>query len=578
MGSEAEHWTEIYANTHERRLQESLARARAELVDTYKAKEVYVKYLSETYKLQQEELTKAQKAVLEYDEKRGGRQGASIDDDAKLLSVIATAGNTVADAAGAAAQRKFEVEALVTSRYNLSDAQSSAIGKVSDYFSKQVLMSAFKTEADILRSVDTALGQIPDGTFASGADASKTALTQLYSRIDKELSNSSVYAANPDAKHKLRAKLSAKLGVDAKYYENAEVDRDKRIDIEEAKRTVSDTGTDTSLKAAALAEQLLGKNADKIPSSQKEVLDKFLTNYSGDYFDVIKEGGTIEEAKRTVKEQITDETEKERFDDEFEQARLILAEYGDQDIQKFFDPAYVNSYSRAVKLGEELDETTKDFTKTAQELKNIPTEEEIRKRGLEIYKPISPGIGKRTKEAGVQLEDRAATLRIAKIPQTDEDLMASRMLEGSPQLPDEQKILAAASLGAVRALNRGWKPQEKYEAIVGQAGEFEGSMTVDDYKKLGTTPAASLGYRLYSNVKDKQLRDLNPKSLVKYASDLAGGDVALRDEVLQEFYKHITHDMRGVNVQKTQEDVKKFESPKKNDIDKASAKDYDGVF
>jgi hypothetical protein len=145
------------------------------------------------------------------------------------------------------------------------------------------------------------------------------------------------------------------------------------------------------------------------------------------------------------------------------------------------------------------------------------------------------------------------------MPQSDEDLMASRILDKTPQLPDEKRITAAAAAAAVRELDKGWNP-DKYKA--GKGGDFEGSMSPEEFEALGIGPAGKLGYRLYSNVKEKQLRDTSAKGIVKYASDLAGGDVGLRDAVLQEYYKHSGFDRRGTKVMKAKVDVQKTEEPK----------------
>jgi hypothetical protein len=141
---------------------------------------------------------------------------------------------------------------------------------------------------------------------------------------------------------------------------------------------------------------------------------------------------------------------------------------------------------------------------------------------------------------------------------SDEDLMASRLMERAPQLPDDQRILAGASAAAVRALDEGWTP-ERYKA--GRSSDFAGDMSVEEIEAMKIGPASKMGYRLYSNVKEKQLRDVSPKGIVQYASDLAGGDAGLRDAVLQEYYKFSGYDMRGTRVQKAKEAVPKAEVP-----------------
>ena len=168
MGSQAQNYTDIYLSTHEARLQASIERARAELVDKYNANSTYLKYIDEQITLYEKELTKIQETSAKYAEARGGRLGVSADDTAKLLGVIATAGNTIADATGDAAQRKLDSEAAVEGRYRLSGEQSNAIGSVGEFITNKSDLGGKTTAADIERVIDTALAQIGGGTFAPG--------------------------------------------------------------------------------------------------------------------------------------------------------------------------------------------------------------------------------------------------------------------------------------------------------------------------------------------------------------------------------------------------------------------------
>lgn len=562
MGTQADYWTDVYATTHEQRLAQSMQFAREELVAKYGAAETYAKYQQDLLKMYEEELGKAQRALLEYDEKRGGKQG-SIDDTAKLLGVMADAGNTVARETGEAAQRKLEAAAGVQSRYRMTSGQSSAVGSAGDKIATTV-DATYRVPGDIDRAVTTALGSIPDGTFPAGTDASKTGAAELFTRMDAELRrrSPSVYGADPTAPDRLKDAIATKLGVDAKYTNRAEVKSDEDIAIAQEQRTVGVTGTGTSAQAAKMAKELIEGKVERLTDEQKKDFAAFQENYGGKYFDLLKEGATIGEAKAAIKADL-DRDKAAEFEASFEKARTALAEGGDQDLQKFFDPAYVGAYSRAVKLGSITDTARADFAGAVQALRSPPTEEAARRRGAEIYEPISPGVGRRTREATSRLEERAATSRMTGVPMSDEDLMASRILERAPQLPDDQRILAGASAGAIRALDEGWTP-DKFKS--GKAGDFDGKMSVEDFEALGMGPATSIGYRLYSNVKEKQLRDVSPKGLVQYASDLAGGDLGLRDAVLQEYYKFAGYDMRGTKVMKAKEDVQKAETPEVTSI------------
>lgn len=555
MGSQADYWTDIYARTHEQRLAQSMQFARDELAAKYGAAQTYAQYQQDLLKMYEEELTKAQKALLEYDEKRGGKQG-SVDDTAKLLAVMADAGNTIARETGEAAQRRLEAEASVEGRYRLSSEQSNAIGRAGDYFGK-VDVASITTSPDVQRNIDAAIAEIGPGSFASGTDAAKTGTAELYARLNSALSSNSAYNSDPSLKKYLAEKVAQKMGTNSAFILRTTVDADKASAVTSAKTEAGKTGTGTSAEAAKIAKDLIGKKLQMMSPEQIAAFSKFQEKYGGMYFDLIKEGATIGEAKAQIKEGL-DATGAEEFEKSFESARTALAEGGDQDIQKFFDPAYVGAYSRSIKLGSATTKAREDFAGAVEALKTPPTEEDARRRGAQIYEPISPGVGRRTREATSRLEERAQTSRITGLPMSDEDYMASRILSTAPQLPDEERIIAGASAAAIRALNKGWTPDEGRAA---RASVDAGQMTIEEFEALGMGgPASPLGYRLYSNVKEKQLRDTSPKGIVRYASDLAGGDQGLRDAVLQEYYKHAGYEMRGTTVVKAKADVEKAET------------------
>lgn len=560
MGSQAEHWTDVYANGHKERLAQSMEFARKELADKYGAAETRAKYMKDLVAMYDKALTDAQKALVDYETSQG-RAGkdpaANADATARLLGVIAQAGGDIAAETGRAAQRKLEAEGVVEGRYRLSTGQSSAVGNAGDKIATSV-DATYRTSADIDRAVGTALGSIPDGTFAPGTDASKTAAAELFGRLDAELKRTSptVYGADATAPDRLKAAIAAKTGVAALFTDRAEVADDKDVSIVKARKTAGATGTGTSAQAARLAKEALDKIGVPISDAGSDALGKFAQ--SGQYFDLIAGGATIAEAKEAIKEKM-DPAAAAAFEKSFEDTRGALSTSRDFDQAKLFDPTFVNIYSRSVKSGTALTGAQKEFSKAVDALSSPPTEEAVRRRGVEIYEPVSPGFRKRSKEAGVRLEERAQTARITGMPQSDEDLMASRILDKTPQLPDEKRITAGAAAAAVRELDKGWNP-EKYKA--GKGGDFEGSMSPEEFEALGIGPAGKLGYRLYSNVKEKQLRDTSPKGIVQYASDLAGGDVGLRDAVLQEYYKHSGYDRRGTKVMKAKVDVQKTEEPK----------------
>lgn len=561
MGTQAEHWTDIYATTHEQRLAQSLQFAREELAAKYGAAETRAKYLKDLVAMHDKALTDAQKALVDYEQARGRKSTdpqAAADAAARLLGVMAQAGGDIAAETGKAAQRKLEAGAAVESRYRPTAAQASAIGAVSDTISNKNIY-AVTNPTDMSRIIRESINEsIAAGVFAPGADSSKTAAADLFSTIDTQLQNSTVYQQNKAAiQAQMKSDIAAKVGVDPRYTVRDEVDTDRELDIVTEKEEVGKTGTGTSAEAARLAKKKLEEIGQLISDAGSEAIAKF--EQSGKYFDLIANGATIDEAKAAIKEGMKTDEEKAAFEKSFEDTRRALSTSRDFDQAKLFDPTFVNVYSRSVRAGRALTGSQAAFGEAVQALSEVPTEEAARARGAEIYEPISPGLRARSREATTRLEERAQTSRVTGRPMSDEDLMASRLMERAPQLPDEQRILAGASAAAVRALDEGWNP-EKYKA--GRAADYGGVMSVEEFEALGVGPAAKMGYRLYSNIKDKQLRDVSPKGIVQYASDLAGGDAGLRDAVLQEYYKFAGYDMRGTRVQKAKEDVPKAEVPK----------------
>lgn len=564
MGTQAESWTDIYATTHEQRLAQSMQFAREELAAKYGAAETRAKYMKDLVSMYDKALTDAQAALVDYETARGRKASdpaSNADATARLLGVMAQAGGDIAAETGKAAQRKLEAAGVVEGRYRLSSGQSSAVGGAGDKIAGSV-DATYRTPSDIDRAVGVALGSIPDGTFAPGTDSSKTAAAELYGRLDTELRKLSptVYGSDATAPDRLKAAIAAKVGVPALYSDRVEVDSDRKIAVAKEQKIVGQTGTGVSADAAKIAKDKLALIGQPISDDGSKAIGDF--KQAGQYFDLIAGGATIAEAKAAIKENM-DPTAAAAFEESFEAVRGSLSTSRDFDQAKLFDPTYVNVYARSINSGKALTGAQKEFSAAVGALSNVPTEEAARTRGVEIYEPISPGLPKRSKEAGAILEERAQTARITGTPQSDDDLMASRILERAPQLPDAERIIAGASLAAIRELDKGWNP-DKFKA--GKGGDFEGSMSVKEFEAMGMGPASGLGYRLYSNVKEKQLRDTSPKGIVQYASDLAGGDVGLRDGVLQEYYKHMGYDMRGTKVMKAKADVEKVEVPKPVDL------------
>jgi hypothetical protein len=542
MGTQAQYWTDIYATTHEQRLKESMDTARKELVDRYGANATYLKYLDGELALYEQELTKAQSALADYETKRGGKQGVSADDAAALLGVIAKAGGDIADATGAAAQRKLQAEAAVMERYRLNSAQSNSIGGVaSDLQGRNV--NAVTSSPDLNRYIRESIdASISAGTFAPGSEAAKAAASQLFSTLDQALQTNPQYVVDaPAIQAQMSADIGAKLGVDPKYVDRTQVDADVSIDIGKAQRTVGVTGTDTSKKAAKLAEdELLGK-LDRATPAQKQAVKDFQEKYGQEYFMLIEQGRDISAALQDIAGR--EDVDSEDLMAKFEAARSALAEVGDYDSYKFFDPAYVSLYGRTISTGGKLQDIRMDRSKAIKGLGEVPTEEMARRRGAEIYEPISPGVYGRAKEARTRLEESRmrGELQGSEGPGTIDDFLATRMASQVAPISESQKIHAGASAWAVRE---------------GPLSEATGEWDAEN----------DPGFRLYNNVREKVIRDVTPDALVQHASDLAGGDAKKRDEILKQYYRWTLGEKMGKETQKRDERVKEFDKPKPTDI------------
>jgi hypothetical protein len=71
--------------------------------------------------------------------------------------------------------------------------------------------------------------------------------------------------------------------------------------------------------------------------------------------------------------------------------------------------------------------------------------------------------------------------------------------------------------------------------------------------------AGDSGFRLYSNVRDRLLKDTSPEGLVKHAADLANGDPILRDTILQGYYQWTLGEKRGLETQRRAASVQAVE-------------------
>lgn len=546
MGSQAQNYTDIYLSTHEARLQASIDRARAELVDKYNANSTYLKYIDEQISLYEKELTKIQETSAKYAEARGGRLGVSADDTAKLLGVIATAGNTIADATGDAAQRKLDSEAAVEGRFRLSGEQTNAIGKAGDFITSSADLQSASTPADVMRIVDAAIGQIGGGTFAPGSDAAKTATAELFQRLNRALGGNSTYAASPELFVSVAKKINEKFGTPQSFIKREAVEADKAAAIKDAAKIVGVTGTGTSQKAAELAGKALDAEGGALSPADKENVNKWFNSPVGTaYREQIARGASYKEAFDAAAGALSSDRIAGLdengiagvvFQVDGKDIRTILQDAGASfELQKNFDPTYINLLSRSTRITEKLGAPDGSGLYGKKEgllegLLETPTEEAVRRRGVEIYEPISPGVQKRAAAQTGRLEEAEAGVDVRGLRRstgagTVDDLLASRMKQTVAPLTDAQKITSGAAASAVRF----------------------GPKSIPS----GPPDGASLGgFRLYSNIRDRLLKDTSPEGLVKHASDLADGDPIRRDIILQDYYQYSLMEKRGLETKK----------------------------
>ena len=559
MGSQAEYWTDIYATTHEQRLAQSMEAARAELKDKYQLDQQYIKWLGDKQLMLEQELTKTQDALDQYSRGRLASGKRDSSSDAALLGVIAEAGNTIARETGDAAQRKLEAEAAVEGRYRLSGEQSNAIGRAGDYFSK-VDVASITTSPDVQRNIDAAIAEIGPGSFAAGTDAAKTGTAELYARLDRALSGNRAYQADPTLKQYLATKVAQKMGTNTSYVVRSAVDTDKTSAVTAAKTEVGKTGTGTSARAAQLAEEALKDKLGGATEEEKKAIATWFSTPQGQaYREALTRGASYNEAFLAASNALPEgalasvdtknpaETAAVVFKTDEGDIRTLLQTTGASfDIAKFFDPTYLDIYGRSQTLKKQLEDT---FTERGQRMEAlaVPSEEAVRRRGAEIYEPVSPGVGARRRAAAVREEE--ARMGEAQTPGvmrkstgigSVDDFLASRLT--TPAIPEEQRVVAGASAAAVR-----------YGPKFVPSGEWDAD--------------ADQGWRMYRNVSEKMLRDTSPKGLVQHAADLAGGDPKKRDEILQSYYQWTLGEKQGLESRKRETRVETVEEkPKPVDI------------
>ena len=515
-------------------LKESLERARKQLLDKYNANLAYVGYQKDLIEIYGNNLAAMQDALNEYDKNKMPGKGADSGAAALLKIVVDSAGNEQ-EATGKAAQRRLDAQGQAEAGYNLSPAQSNEISKASSFVGTD--LNNVTNAADAKRKIDEAVASIPDGTFAPNADSSKTAASQLYAAMNSKLGASPMYASDPTLQVYLQQAVINKMRVPADFItlQNVEVDKKKKMKTQ-GDIAASVGGIALGREAAKRALEELNKNKPAVMTSEdKATADAFTSSPRGvQYKLMVDQGYSLDAARRIVADRVGREEGAEaevKFITDFSKAQDALGQGGDWDIFKYYDTGYVDKLAAVKKTQGSLTEAEQGFATGVRGLQDIPTEQQARRLGAEINRPLEPGYKKYLPEAQANLAKAKETgtmrnplLDMAGNPyRTADDYLASRLMPPQPaakQMSDAERVTQLASRRAVA-----------------DSPNF-------DYNSAGD------GFGLYNKVKGKALEGGNSKeNIVKAAAALAGDDQVKRDDILRDYYAYALRDMRATKPQ-----------------------------
>lgn len=520
-------------------LKESLERARKELVDKYNANVTYTEYQKDLIGVYQDDLAALRNGLNEYEKNKTPGKGSG-SGDAALLKIIVDGADVVADATGDAAGRRLTAQGQVEAGFNLSPAQSNAISNASALPNTDLPNAT--SAADVQRIIDGAVASIPDGTFAPNADSSKTATSQLYAALNSKLGASSMYASDPTLQVYLQQAIIGKMRVPADFItlQNVEVDKKKKMKTQ-GDIAASVGGLDMAKKAAKLAEEALNKDKPaELTGDNKAAADEFMKSPRyAQYKQFVERGYTLDEARNAMMQRIGEqeggEASKE-FGYAFSNAQDALAQGADYDLYKYLDIGYVDLVASIAKTEGSLAGAKENFAYGVRGVQDLPTEEQVRRRGVEINAPLEPGFVRRNlpqaQRALTQAEQtggmRKSLLDMAGNPyKTEDDYLASRLLppqtRPAPVLSATDRVVGGATRRAIQ--------------------DYEG-FKFDDTVNHGD------GFSLYNKVKDKSLEGGTDKeNIVKAAAALSRGDQQKRDDIMRDYYVYVLQDKKSKEPQ-----------------------------
>jgi hypothetical protein len=500
----------------------------------------YVGYQKDLVEMYGNNIADMQAGLNEYEKNKiPGKDGGS--GAAALLKIVVDSSGNEQEATGKASQRRLDAQGQAEAGYNLSPAQSNAIGGASAFAGTD--LNNATTVADVKRKIDEAVASIPDGTFAPNADSSKTATSQLYAAMNSKLGASPMYASDPTLQQYLKDAVKTKMGVDAKFTELQFVDADKKLKMKnKGDIAASVGGIALGREAAKLAMDELNKNrTKKLDADDQTRIDEFMNSkYGQEYKRQIELGKTMPDATNAVTNIITKDmggTNEEsklaklKFANDVALTQNALSQGGDFDLYKYFDPVYTEKLAALKATQGKQTTAEQNFALGVTGLGDVPTEQQARRLGAEINRPLEPGYKKYLPEAQANLAMaketgtmRAPLLDKAGNPyRSADDFLAARLLPPQPtakQMSDAERITQLASRRAVAD-----SPNFNYN----NAGD---------------------GFGLYNKVKGKALEGGNSKeNIVKAAAALAGDDQVKRDDILRDYYSYALKDMRAQKPQ-----------------------------
>jgi hypothetical protein len=521
-------------------LKESLERARKELVDKYNANVTYTEYQKDLIGVYQDDLAALRNGLNDYEKNKTPGKGSE-SGDAALLKIIVDSSDVVADATGDAAGRRLTAQGQVEAGFNLSPAQSNEISKASSFVGTD--LNNVTTAADAKRKIDEAVASIPAGTFAPNADSSKTATSQLYAALNSKLGASPMYASDPTLQVYLQQAVIGKMRVDPTFIKLENVEADKKIKMKkQGDIAASVGGLDMAKEAARLAKEALNKDKPaELTGDKKAAADEFMkTDQYMQYKMLVEKGYTLDEARQIVADRVGaggDGVAQAKFMDDFSNAQDALAQGADYDLYKYLDIGYVDLVASIAKTEGSLAGAKENFAYGVRGVQDLPTEEQVRRRGVEINAPLTPGFVRRNlPQAQRALEIaqstggmRKPTLDMAGNPyKSEDDYLASRLLPPAtrppPVLSATDRVVGGATRRAVQA---NWSPEEYNDTV--NHGD---------------------GFSLYNKVKDKSLEGGTDKeNIVKAAAALSRGDLQKRDDIMRDYYVYVLQDKKSKEPQ-----------------------------